>query len=696
MSKSLAFLLFLFGFLQAKSQDYLLFQDEFTVNTHRWEFNKTSSFQAGLREGNLHISHQETNELVCLHEVLLNASRDFRIEAAMTVKTGVSSEGNGLIWGGNDRFDRYYAFVIRPEGYFAVVQQLPGEKKLLCPWTRYKKTGGPGAENILSVKKTGWSLEFSINGKAVYEMPFTKLFGKYHGFLVNGISETAMSWFRIYHPPVEVYLASTNFSQAVKILADSTLNSPLNHETAPRLAANGRTLWFTRSPLEKPFDQGDIWTSVLSGDTAWGEPEILPPPLNNAERNEVAHVFPGNQSLLLASAYFPDGTGNGYGISQTYKNREGNWDIPVEIEIPGYTNEFSPATCQISPDGKTLMISISGTNGYGDLDIYVSFRENNEWSSPRNLGPTLNTSGIEMSPFLMPDGETLFFSSTGHPGYGKADVYRTRRLSNTWTKWSEPENLGPAINTPEGDIYYTPVGGERFAWMASEDSNFHQFDLYKVRIPEDITLQPIVRVYGRVLHSKTKEPLGSEITCSDLSPDSLLNKTQSHAASGFYNIFLPYGRAYQLFAEKVGFYAVTDTLDLRRISQFREIRRDLYLAPIEVGETITLNQVFFQRARAELISDSYPELDRLVLLMRSIPTLKIEIRGHTDNIGNETELQTLSETRAAVVKQYLTDRGISADRTSSRGYGSTLPIASNENPATRSLNRRVEFHILSR
>ncbi|MEZ4776734.1 MAG: OmpA family protein [Bacteroidia bacterium] len=695
MFKFSALLLFLFGFSSLIGQDYLLFQDEFTVNANRWELNKSSSFQAGLRDGNLHINHQESGDLLCVHEVLLNASRDFRIESAMTLHTGVSPEGYGLLWGANDRMDRYYAFLIRPEGYFAVIQQLPGERTLLCPWTRYKKIGGPGTENILSIAKIGWTFRFSINGKQVYEMPFSKLFGKYHGFLVNDLSQISMSWFRIFHPPVDINLATGTFTQAVKTLLDSTVNSPLSHETAPRLAVNGRVLYFTRSPLENPFDQGDIWVSAMQGDTMWGEPEQLPPPVNNQERNEVSTVLPGNQSLLLSASYFPDGTANGYGVSQTYKNREGNWDIPVELDIPGYTNTFSPATCQLSADGKTLMIGMSGTTGYGDLDIYVSFRENNQWTTPKNLGPTINTPGVEMTPFLMPDDETLYFTSTGHPGYGKGDVYRSRRLSNTWTKWSEPENLGPVINTPEWDAWYMPIGGDRFAWMATQDS-MKQFDIYRVRVPEDLTLQPIVRVYGRVLHSKTGEPLGSEITCSDLSPDSLLNRTQSHPTSGFYNIFLPYGRAYQLYAEKVGFYAVTDTLDLRRISQFREIRRDLYLAPIEVGETITLNQVFFQRARAELIADSYPELERLVLLMRSIPSLTIEIRGHTDNLGTEAELQTLSEARAAVVKQYLTNRGISAERTISHGYGSTLPIASNENPATRSLNRRVEFRILSR
>ncbi|MEZ4829752.1 MAG: OmpA family protein [Bacteroidia bacterium] len=696
MPRSVVFLYLFLVSLWGRSQNYLLFQDDFTVNAHRWEFFGSESYQAGLQEGNLHIRHNESGDLRCVHEVLLNASRDFRLETSLTLKTGVSSGGHGMIWGAGDRMDSYYAFLIRPEGYFGVLQEVAGEKKWLIEWTRYKKISGPGSENLLSVQKTGWTLHFFINEKEVAQLPWSKLFGKYHGIQTSGFSEVVVSMFRIYHPPIDINLASGTFGQAFKVPVDSTVNSPQTHETAPRFSANGKQLYFTRSPLEHPFDQGDIWISSMQGDTLWGEPVQMDIPLNNEARNEVALVFPGNQSLLLSGSYFPDGTGNGYGVSQTYKNREGKWDIPIEAEIPGYANLNAPATCQLSPDGKTLMLSMSGNGGFGDLDIFVSFKENDKWTFPRNLGPAINTAGIEMTPYLMPDGETLYFSSSGHPGYGKTDVYRTHRLSNTWTKWSEPENLGPVINTTEWDAWYTPLSNERFAWVASSDSAQSQFDLFRIRIPEDLTLQPIVRIHGRVLHSKTGEPLESEITCHDLSPDSLLNRTQSHPVTGNYNIFLPYGRAYQLFAEKPGFYAETDTLDLRRISRFREIRRDLYLKPIEVGETITLYQVFFERASPVLISDSYPELDRLVLLMRAIPSLTIEIRGHTDNIGTETELQALSEARAEMVKKYLTDRGISPSRAISKGFGSTLPVASNENPATRAQNRRVEFRILSR
>jgi outer membrane protein OmpA-like peptidoglycan-associated protein len=161
-----------------------------------------------------------------------------------------------------------------------------------------------------------------------------------------------------------------------------------------------------------------------------------------------------------------------------------------------------------------------------------------------------------------------------------------------------------------------------------------------------------------------------------------------------YDLLLSFGQSYQLYAVKPGYYSVSDTLNLRPAKSYRILRRDLYLEPIEAGSTITLNRVYFQRASPELLPESFAELGQLYETMHQNPGLEIEIRGHTDNLGEEAVLQALSEARAARVRRYLLERGIHPARVSSQGFGSTQPVASNEDPATRPLNRRVEFRVI--
>ena len=678
----------------AYSQEHRLFHDDFSAQTNRWETHSTQGGRAELNHGQLLITGRG-GYTKCLHEVLMSNGKDFSLKTRFTFQSGPPPDAFGILWSGGDRMDHYFAFLIRPEGYFAVVDVYKGKEEMVIPWNRFRKIRGLGEENELQIIKTGWKLSFQINGKEVADTRFKKLYGKYHGFILRGNGSVSVDEFSIYHPPVSINQMEGNYSIASKRLLDSTVNSPDFDETDPWLAPDHRTLYFTRKPVGADWNQGNIWMSRVQGDSMWGEPVNMFP-FNNEGRNAVAHISQDERRVLLSSQYEYDGKHRGPGISLSVKNSEGAWKNPVNMIVKGLETEEEPVTCFLSKDEKILLMSMEKKEGYGDLDIYVSFNQDGNWTTPKNLGPDVNTFGMEFSPFLDEDGETLYFSSSGHPGYGKTDVYMSKRTSNTWSQWTTPKNLGPRVNGFEWDGFYTPIRKDIHAYMASRDPVHGDLVLYGVRIPRDMSTQPVVRIYGRVLHKQTRQPLGGLITFKGLGEDSVAKQTRSSEDYGTYNMYLPFGEAYQLFAEKIGYFAQMDTLDLRRYSHYRELRKDLYLSPIEVGQTITLNRVFFKRARAELLADSYPELDRLVLLMRSIPSLKIEIRGHTDNLGEEAELQQLSERRAEVVKNYLVERRIAANRITSAGFGGSMPIASNVNPATRRLNRRVEFLIISR
>lgn len=684
----------------ATAQEPVLFMDDFRDESQQWPWGITDTSQAYTERGNLRLIHSGGTELVFFtHEQYMDNEENFVISTQFTQRTSRFANSYGICWGASESANRYYAFEINPEGYFRIFLMDKGVEKELHPWTRFKKIQGAGKPNSIQIQREKLMISFWINEKFAAEVRFRNFRGSYHGLFIRKSGDLEVDYFQINHPPIYINLPEGSLRNAYKTPLDSTINSLTYHETAPQVTRDGRSLFFTRSFENEGLNSGDIWLSHYQGDTMWGEPTVLRKPFNNADRNAVAHIYRDNKSLLLTSKYKSDGSGNGQGLSITYLNRSRSWDVPMEIQVPDYENIARWGTWNLSPDKEILLMSMNKPRGgYGEHDIYVSFKENNgQWSSPKNLGPNINTVGTECTPYLAEDNETIYFSSTGMAGYGKADVYMSTRLSNTWTQWSEPVNLGPRINGPDWDAFYTPIPDrDEYAYMASIDTGKTDFDLYRVWIPEDVKLKPIARIHGRVLNIKTKQPVAAKVHCLDLSPDSTLQDFMNHPVTGSYSVFLPFGKAYELEAIKLGFYPITDTLDLRPIRAYREVERDIYVHPIEIGETIQLANVFFKRAKAELLPTSFPELDRLVFLMRSIPTLRIEIRGHTDNIGEDFELLKLSEERAELVKRYLIDHGVSPYRTLSRGFGSSLPIASNVDPETRRLNRRVEFRVLER
>jgi outer membrane protein OmpA-like peptidoglycan-associated protein len=307
---------------------------------------------------------------------------------------------------------------------------------------------------------------------------------------------------------------------------------------------------------------------------------------------------------------------------------------------------------------------------------------------------TINTPGKEITPFLASDGVTLYFSSNGHPGYGNNDVFMTRRLDDSWANWSKPLNVGQPVNGPGLDSYYSvPADGE-YAYFVSSGEGFDT-DIFQIKVPEKVKPKPVVIIKGTVRNSKTNEPLSSRITYRDFVVDKEVGTAHSDPVTGRYEIVLPLEKAYALFAQKDGFYSVSDHLDLTGVKNFQVIEKDLYLSPIEVGQSTQLHNVLFVRSKAVLLPGSQAELNRLVKQLAENPSMNIEVSGHTDNVGNPELNKKLSEDRANKVRQYLIDKGIESTRIVGVGFGGEKPIADNSREDTRKLNRRVEFLITS-
>ncbi|TVR81067.1 MAG: OmpA family protein [Chitinophagaceae bacterium] len=480
-------------------------------------------------------------------------------------------------------------------------------------------------------------------------------------------------------------------------------------ELAPVISPDGRTLYFVRSnhPDSKFSPDGspdpeqwsqDIWVSRMDENGEWSKAERKDAPFNKARYNSVISVTPDGNTLLINGAY-ERGNYTGRGFSFVRKTSSG-WSEPKQVFIRNFQrmNRGIFQGAFLSNDNRVLLIDFSERRNGVKNNLYVSFLESEEgiWSEPIALGGKVNTNYNETAPFLASDGVTLYFASDRPEGLGSSDIYRTRRLDDTWQKWSEPVNLGPPINTPEWDGYYSIDAKGEYAYMVSYQDSYGGGDIVRVKLTKEHQPDPVVVFSGRVINAKTGEPLEARISYETLPEGTESGIASSSPGSGRFQIVLPYGKNYGILAEVPGFLSVSDNLDLTEVDSYRELERDLMMVPIEVGQIVRLNNIFFDFAKASLRSESFPELNRIIRFLSENPKVIIKISGHTDNVGSDSFNLKLSEDRAAAVKNYLRENGIPLGRIESKGYGKNKPVATNDTEEGRQMNRRVEFTILNK
>lgn len=493
------------------------------------------------------------------------------------------------------------------------------------------------------------------------------------------------------------FIQFSAFPQTIKkVNLGSGVNTKYS-EHWPVISPDGRTLYFLREgDPDNLAESGDIWFSTLMNDGAWSIARHMGKPLNTLDGGSVCSVTPDGNTLLLLGLYSQNGSINYDGFSLSHKTKDG-WNFPQGVVIKNFYNLNNHWSGYLSNDGKKLFMGLQRTDSYGECDIYVSFLlSKNTWSEPINLGSVINTKEMDEDAFLAADNVTLYFESKGHGGFGGFDVFMSKRLDDTWKNWSAPLNLGFTINTKEDDQeYYITAKGD-YAYFASSDNSFGELDIFRIKLPEKVKPKPVVLIYGRVLNAKTNEPIDAEIKYEILSSGVEAGIANSNPNDGSYKIILPYGKNYGYSAKANGYYSISENIDLEKLSEYKEIEKNLYLAPIEIGEIVRLNNVFFDFNKYELKPESFPELDRVVIFLTDYPTMEIELSGHTDNIGTFEYNQKLSENRANAVAEYLFAKGIQRNRIIVVGYGETQPADTNESEEGRQKNRRVEFKILKK
>jgi outer membrane protein OmpA-like peptidoglycan-associated protein len=619
----------------------------------------------------------------------LNTSKDFSFEVRL--KSFMSGSEYGLVWGGNSPQNAQYFL-------------LKGRKFSICTIANSQvhcEVNQKGGKirvdyNVLKVTNKGNKTSYYINDNLVYSGESPELKGKSFGIALwgSGLLQADDYLVRGTGLPINLEL-EMEYAQAPEHLSTS-VNSPYE-EMTPVITPNGKGIYFSRRyDPDNTGGVGDLQDVYYSsfGKNGWSVATNLGAPVNNSGPNAVFSVSPDGNTLLLMNTYTPDGSQKGMGLSISHRTTKG-WSVPEDVRMRSFYNKSFYNEYFLSNDGKVILLAVNRDDTHGSRDLYVSFAEGNGiWSAPKNLGNVINSQGTELSPFLAADGKTLYFSSNGHPGYGRNDIFMSRRLDDSWTSWSKPSNLGPPINSSGTDAYYSVPAAGDYAYYVSNDEGLGRNDIFKIALPTPVKPEPVVLVFGKVLNSKTNEPISTGITYHDFSSDQEVGVAQSDPRIGYYEIVLPISKVYSFFAEKRGFYSVQDRLDLSNIRDYQEIERNLYLTPIEAGQTVKMNNVLFYQSKAQLIPTSYPELDKLAQMMKENPVVKIQLEGHTDNVGDRFKNQKLSEERVDAVKQYLVNRGVEQERIKGIGYGGSKPVADNSRELTRRLNRRVEFKIL--
>lgn len=399
---------------------------------------------------------------------------------------------------------------------------------------------------------------------------------------------------------------------------------------------------------------------------------------------------------------------NGDGNIYQSKQVDGRWTAAEKLPAPVNTKNYENHAF-LSPDGTKLFFVSNRPGGYGGKDIWMcSKNAKGNWDNAVNAGPNINTEYDEDAPIMLSDGKTMYFSSKGHETMGGYDIFYASFENNSW---SYPKNIGYPLNTTDDDVFFVPtLDGKEAFYAKTSDEGFGSLDIYKITIDEDI--KQMLVLSGFVRDTINNKALLASVKVFELPSDKLYAQAETKASDGSYQISIQSGSVYKVEVSLPDGSKKIDTLDFIRPIDSRynfnipfyfgtpmlTAKVDTIVNRINVGQRMgdrfVLRNVYFDFDKATLRPESKEELNKLVELLTILPTVKIEISGHTDNKGSEAYNVKLSEDRSKAVVEYLVAAGISADRLSYKGYGFSQPIASNETDAGRQLNRRTEFKII--
>ncbi|HDR68483.1 MAG TPA: hypothetical protein ENN61_05470 [Bacteroidaceae bacterium] len=474
-----------------------------------------------------------------------------------------------------------------------------------------------------------------------------------------------------------------------KNLGDS-INSEL-YEYWPSLSVDEQILFFTvllNPGTDKVHE--DFFYSTNTGEY-WTERRNLGPPINTKDNEGAQSITADGQTLYFTACNRPDGMGKCDIYFSQLEN--GQWRVP-ENPGPPVNTAASEKHPSISADGRLLYFCSDRKGGKGGYDIWMSYKDGESWTTPVNLGDSVNTPGMEQSPFIHPDQQTLYFSSDGWPGLGKGDLFKTTKSDSN--QWTTPVNLGFPINTFNDEVgLIVNATGDR-AYFSSNRHSGTDTDIYTFKMPEKLKPVPVSYLKGHIYDAGNLKGLEAVIQLIDLYTEEVVMEMYSNKEQGDFLVALPTGRDYAFNVSKKGYMFYSDHFAFSGIhSSTDPLNKNIPLQPLKPGSSVILNNIFFDHDSYRLKEASRAELNKVCEFMNQWPEVKVEIAGHTDNTGDPRYNRELSEKRAGAVVEYLTQKGIHPGRFVSKGYGPERPVADNNSEEGRAQNRRTELTIIS-
>jgi outer membrane protein OmpA-like peptidoglycan-associated protein/Tol biopolymer transport system component len=472
----------------------------------------------------------------------------------------------------------------------------------------------------------------------------------------------------------------------------NAVNSTLD-DYWPSLSADEQTLVITRLIKSEDFFkkvQEDFFISHWTNN-GWSEAKNLGYPINTSD-NEGAQTLSGDGRLMVFTAC---NRSDGLGRCDLYWSirRGDKWSVPQNMGRPINTayRETQPS---ISADGRTLYFAGDRPGGKGNHDIWVSYKDSaDHWTVPENLGDSINSPGTEMSPFIHPDNQSLYFSSDGLIGLGGYDIFVSRR--NKEGKWRKAVNLGYPINTNRDEIGLIVNARGDKAYFASNIDKKQGKDIFSFDMP--VQDRPSMTTYmkGRVMDAVNNNLLRARFELIDLENGKEFYKSYSDSITGEFVVSIPVDHNYMLNVSRKGYLFYSENFSLKGIvHQDAPLLKDVPLQPIEIGKSIVLKNVFYETDSYALKKESEIELSKVVQFLKVNPGIRIEISGYTDNVGETAYNQVLSENRAKTVAKYLIAASVNAQRIVFKGYGMGNPVISNDTEEGRAQNRRTELKII--
>jgi len=674
-----------------------VYRDDFNDNKGHWKIFSAAGGSASIANGVYTIERRlSSNEWFIETDCFVDYDADFDVEMRLRQVSGVLNHGFGIEWGASDATNAN-GVIVSSDGRYKVYTWRGGQNSDAIRWTPFDGMPPMGTWFTLTVRKRGSGMSLLFDGTTIVGFDGLSISGAQLGIVLNNTMKIEVDYLAVRQVYKDIVLADDHPVNVKRENLGPQVNCS-GGDLSPVITANGKRLYFGRYPYKGNVGDStyeDIWYTDLQPNGSWGAALNAGRPLNNEGSNFLISISPDENTVLVGNTYWQNGAPRGAGVSSSFKSAEG-WIVPEEVRIANYYNRHRFSESCLDPSGMIMMMAIQRDDSRGQKDLYVTRRQpNGTFSMPINCGADVNTWGSEMSPFIAADGKTVYFATDGRRGFGGVDIWMMRRLDETWTKWSQPKNLGPSINSSDWDAYYTVPARGDYAYLSTTNPENASADLYRIRLTKGVQPDPVVLVSGRVLDASTKQPVSTNVNYESLTKGTSVGIARSEPKEGNYKIVLPAGDLYGFRAEAPGYYPISDQLDTRGLTEYSEITRDLLLVPIRRNETVRLNNLFFDFGKVNLRSESFAELDRLAQFLAETPTISIELSGHTDNVGTDASNKTLSQERVNAVKVYLINKGVADSRMKAVGYGKSKPIASNSTEEGRQKNRRVEFRILT-